>query len=89
MDTKRTLKDLLHKFSQSTTLHGYNYFTNNVVNSKILKWTWVAVLFAISVLGIGLFVKNTDEFLRSRLQTNIESSTEPLDVSLIFKSFSS
>ena len=84
MDSK-TLKVMLHDFSQTTSLHGYNYFTFNNIRSKYLKLTWAFVIFIFSALGIGLLVVNTKQYLSAGLQTNIESSTKPLHVSYDFK----
>ena len=76
---------MLRDFSQTTSLHGYNYFTFHNIRSKYLKWTWAFVIFLFTVLGIGLLVANTKEYLSAGLQTNIESSTKPLHVSYAFK----
>ena len=81
MDTNKTLRVMLHDFSQTTSLHGYNYFTFKNIRSKYLKLTWAFVIFIFTTLGIMLLVANTKEYLRAGLQTNIESSTKPLHVS--------
>ena len=74
------LKRTFQEFSQSTSLHGFSYLY--ISNASISKLLWVIVILTFSGLGIGLLVTNTEDYLSSRIVTNIESSTYPLDVSI-------
>ena len=65
-------------FCESTSLHGYSYLYN--ANSIILKILWVIVILILTGIGIKFCITNTDEYLKARLVTNIESSTAPLEV---------
>ena len=73
------LKNIFHEFSQSTSLHGYSYLF--ISGSKISKFIWITVILTLSGIGISFLVVNTEEFLSSKVVTNIESSSHPLDVS--------
>ena len=74
------LKSTFQEFSHSTSLHGFSYLY--ISNASISKLLWVIVILTFSGLGIGLLVTNTEDYLSSRIVTNIESSTYPLDVSI-------
>jgi hypothetical protein len=76
------LKSTFQDFSQSTSLHGFSYLY--ISNSNISKIVWGIVILTFSGLGIGLLVTNTEDYLSSRIVTNIESSTYPIDVSALF-----
>ena len=73
----RILKD----FCDSTSLHGYNYLSNST--SIAQKVFWVIVITTMTVTGIALLVQNTGDFCNSRIVTTINSSSAPLDVSMI------
>ena len=77
------LKSTFQEFSQSTSLHGFSYLY--ISNASISKIVWGIVILTFSGLGIGLLVTNTEDYLSSRIITNIESSTYPIDVSALFK----
>ena len=70
--------NIFKEFCTSTSLHGYSYLHN--VNSIILKFIWAIVILIMTGTAILLSIHNTKDYLRSRLQTNIESSTAPLKV---------
>ena len=73
----RILKD----FCESTSLHGFNYLSNGT--SIAQKVFWVIVITTMTVMGISLLVQNTGDFCNSRIVTTINSSSAPLDVSMI------
>ena len=73
----RILKD----FCESTSLHGFNYLSNGT--SIAQKVFWVIVITIMTVMGISLLVQNTGDFCNSRIVTTINSSSAPLDVSMI------
>ena len=75
------LKSTFQDFSQSTSLHGFSYLY--ISNANISKIVWGIVILTFSGLGIGLLVTNTEDYLSSRIVTNIESSTYPIDVSAL------
>ena len=47
-----------------------------------MKSIWTLVIIGMSGVGIAFLVMNTDAYVRSRLVTNIESSTADLSVSI-------
>ena len=73
----RILKD----FCESTSLHGFNYLSNGTCIAQ--KIFWVIVITTMTVMGISLLVQNTGDFCNSRIVTTINSSSAPLDVSMI------
>ena len=73
----RVLKD----FCESTSLHGFNYLSNGT--SIAQKVFWVIIITIMTVMGISLLVQNTGDFCNSRIVTTINSSSAPLDVSMI------
>ena len=75
------LKGTFQDFSQATSLHGFSYLY--ISNANISKIVWGIVILTFSGLGIGLLVTNTEDYLSSRIVTNIESSTYPIDVSAL------
>ena len=75
------LKSTFQEFSRSTSLHGFSYLY--ISNANISKIVWGIVILTFSGLGIGLLVTNTEDYLSSRIVTNIESSTYPIDVSAL------
>ena len=80
--TKSKKRKIFKKFCESTSLHGYSYLY--IANSTVMKSIWTLVIIGMSGVGISFLVINTNAFVRSRLVTNIESSTADLSVS-IFK----
>ena len=69
------------EFCNSTSLHGYVYLRHSS-SSLILKVIWMLVILAVNGLAISFVVNNTSHYLKSDFITSIESSTEPLIVSL-------
>ena len=76
----RTLKH----FCESTSLHGYNYLLNG--ESITQKVFWVIVITTMTAIGISLLIQNTGDFVDSRIITTIDSSSAPLDVSILIPS---
>ena len=72
--TKKVVKD----FCESTSLHGYSYLY--IVDSLGLKLVWILVILCTTGLGIYFFVKNTEDYIKARIVTNIESSSADLNV---------
>ena len=72
---------LLKDFCESTSLHGFNYLSNGT--SIAQKVFWVITITTMTVMGISLLVQNTGDFCNSRIVTTINSSSAPLDVSMI------
>ena len=73
--TTKILKD----FCESTSLHGYSYlFITDSIVSKII---WVIVIVTMTGLGIGFLVSNTNDYLDSRIVTDMQSSSKDLSVS--------
>ena len=72
------LTQTFQEFSQSTSLHGYSYLY--IANTFITRLIWIAVILILSGIGIFFLVVNTDEYLKYKIVTNIESSTSPLNV---------
>ena len=68
-------------FCKSTSLHGFNYLSNGTSISQ--KVFWVIVMTIMTVMGMSLLVQNTGDFCNSRIVTTINSSSAPLDVSMI------
>ena len=73
----RILKD----FCESTSLHGYNYLSNGT--SIAQKVFWAIVITTMTATGISLLIQNTGDFVDSRIITTIDSSSAPLDVSIL------
>ena len=74
VETQKLVKD----FCESTSLHGYSYLY--IVDTLALKLVWILVILSTTGLGIYFFVKNTDDFIKARIVTNIESSSADLNV---------
>ena len=73
------------EFCNSTSLDGYAYLRHSS-SSLIWKAIWILVILAANGLAISFVATNTSHYLKSDVITNIESSTEPLNVSLKRKS---
>ena len=69
------------EFCNSTSLDGYAYLRHSS-SSLIWKVFWISVILAANGLAISFVVNNTSHYLKSDFITSIESSTEPLIVSL-------
>ena len=80
MITKRfhELINEINNFYQSTSLHGYAYISNS--NSLILKIIWGVIILIMTCLGFQFLAMNTNEYLKSRIITRIESTTTSLEV---------
>ena len=79
--TSKFLKD----FCQSTSLHGYSYLY--LSDSITLKILWGIVILIATGTGIGLLVNNTKAYMESKITTNIESTSENLNVSYRVQKF--
>ena len=73
----RNFKD----FCESTSLHGYNYL--HMTASIALKIFWFIVITTMTVIAIVFVVKNTNDYVKSDIVTNIESTSGQLTVSSI------
>ena len=80
MYNNRRVRTLEH-FCESTSLHGYNYLSNGT--SIAQKVFWVIVITTMTATGISLLIQNTGDFVDSRIITTIDSSSAPLDVSIL------
>ena len=47
------------------------------------KIFWVIVITTMTAIGISLIIQNTGDFVDSRIITTIDSSSAPLDVSIL------
>ena len=70
---------LIKYFCESTSLHGFSFLS--MANGVFTKLVWILAIISMTVVGAVLLLKNTNDFMNSRLVTNIESSTAPLSVS--------
>ena len=68
----------VNNFFQSTSLHGYVYISNS--SSLTIKIIWGVITLGMTCLGFQLLAMNTNEYLRSRITTTIESTTTSLEV---------
>ena len=75
----------LRNFCDSTSLHGYNYLY--IVNSVVLKVFCLGVFAGMTSLGVYLLVDHTNEYLRNKIVTSIESYTAPLSVIIILNTY--
>ena len=73
---------VIKDFCESTSLHGYSYLY--IADSIISKLVWTLVILFMSGLGMFLFVKNTNDYIKARLVTNVESSYANLSVRIFF-----
>ena len=67
------------EFCNHTTLHGYNHLY--IADSLIIRLFWILAIIAMTGVSIGFLVINTDEYVNSRLVTNVESYAANLSVS--------
>ena len=72
----------VNNFFQSTSLHGYVYISNS--SSLTIKIIWGVITLGMTCLGFQLLAMNTNEYLRSRITTTIESTTTSLEVKKFF-----
>ena len=79
-------KGMAHKvikdFCESTSLHGYSYLY--IAETIISKLVWTLVILFMTGLGMFLLVKNTNDYIKARLVTNVESSYANLSVRIFF-----
>ena len=68
-------------FCESTSLHGYNYL--HMTTSIALKIFWFIVITIMTGTGIWFLVKNTKDYMKSSIVTNIESTSGQLTVSTV------
>ena len=76
---KGLLLQVSNEFCESTSLHGYSYIAN--VNSVALKIFWSTIIVCLTGIGIKFLIVNTQDYMKSRLVTGIDSSSAPLNVS--------
>ena len=72
----------VNNFFQSTSLHGYVYISNS--SSLTIKIIWGVITLGMTCLAFQLLAMNTNEYLRSRITTTIESTTTSLEVKKYF-----
>ena len=72
----------VNNFFQSTSLHGYAYISNS--SSLTIKIIWGVITLGMTCLAFQLLAMNTNEYLRSRITTTIESTTTSLEVKKYF-----
>mgnify|MGYP001410866239 CR=1 FL=1 len=75
----------VNNFFQSTSLHGYAYISNS--SSLTIKIIWGVITLGMTCLAFQLLAMNTNEYLRSRITTTIESTTTSLEVKKYFLFF--
>ena len=75
---------LTREFCKSTSLHGFGFLYNAKTVAERLVW----ILAIVAMMGVSVFflILNTNAYLKSGLNTNIESSTADLSVSAALKS---
>lgn len=75
---KQTAVKRFRTFCDETTLHGWRYIglQNSFCHCHV--FIWFVVVGAMSGLGIGFVISNTEEYINSGLQTNIETTTASL-----------
>ena len=78
---RRQTAKVFKEFCESTSLHGYPYLF--IANSIILKILWSIVIIAFTCIGIGFVISNTNDYLSSNIITTIDTSSEPLTVSVL------
>ena len=73
------ISDFLRDFCSFTSLHGFNFLYHSESIPSRIAWIFSIV----AMLGVGAFflMINTNTYLKSKLATNIESSTADLNVS--------
>ena len=76
------LINVVNNFFQSTSMHGYAYVSNS--SSLPIKIIWGVITLGMTCLGFQLLAMNTNEYLRSRITTTIESTTTFLEVFFFF-----
>ena len=72
----------VNNFFQSTSLHGYAYISNS--SSLTIKIIWGVITLGMTCLAFQLLAMNTNEYLRSRITTTIESTTTSLKLKKYF-----
>ena len=81
---KTQLKDktrfVFRDFCDVISLDGYNHLY--IADAIINKLFWSFVIIGMTGLGIYFLAKNTDAYVKSRLVTNIETTTANLSVSV-------
>ena len=78
---KSNSRKVLNDFCESTSLHGYSYWYS--ADSLILKVAWTVVILAATCLGVVFLGNQTREYLDGTILTTIETSSAPLDVSIL------
>ena len=71
---------IFQEFCESSSLHGYPYLY--ITKSIVLKFLWSIVIIALTCIGIGFVITNTEEYLSSTMITTIEPSSANLSVGL-------
>ena len=75
---QQTVK-IIDEFCDLTSLHGFSFL--NKASNTVVKIIWIIAIFGMIGVGIVFLINNTDAYMKSRLETNIESSTANLSVS--------
>ena len=76
---------LIKNFCESTSLHGFSFLS--MANSVHTKLVWILAIISMTVVGAVFLMRHTNDFMNSRLVTNIESSTATLSVIFFFTFF--
>ena len=79
MSSSAYRKMKIRDFCESTSLHGFSFLYHS--KTMVTKSVWIIAIVALLGVGIFFLVDNTDAYIKSRLETNIESFTDDLDVS--------
>ena len=82
---KGMMQKIAKDFCESTSLHGYSYLY--IVDSFLSKLLWMFAILFTTAIGIFLFVRNTSEYIKSGIVTNIDTSSANLSVSISFRIF--
>ena len=75
---QQTVK-IIDEFCDLTSLHGFSFL--NKASNTVVKIIWIIAIIGMMGVGIVFLIDNTDAYMKSRLETNIESSTANLSVS--------
>ena len=75
---QQTVK-IIDEFCDLTSLHGFSFL--NKASNTVVKIIWIIAIIGMIGVGIVFLINNTDAYMKSRLETNIESSTANLSVS--------
>ena len=81
---QQTVK-IIDEFCDLTSLHGFSFF--NKANNTAVKFIWIIAIIGMMGVATVFLINNTDAYMKSRLVTNIESSTANLSVSIYLSNY--